>query len=142
MNIKPVSEKTDVSADTIRYYERIGLIPPVKRNKNGVREFDDEDIRWIKFSRQMREAGLSTEALIEYIGLFKDRDDITIPDRVGILSDERDKLQKRIDMMQNALNRLNFKIDNYESHVVPAEKELREFDEQQLKHGEVLVWNL
>ena len=127
-NIKVVSEKTGVSADTIRYYERIGLIPPVKRNKNGVRDLDDEDIRWIKFSRQMREAGLSIEALIEYIELFKNGDDTTIPARVGILSDERDELQKRIDMMQNALNRLNYKIDNYESHVVPAEKGLREFD--------------
>lgn len=130
MNIKPVSEKTGVSADTIRYYERIGLIPRVKRNKNGVRDFDDEDIRWIEFSRQMRKAGLSIEALIEYIELFKAGDDTTIPARMEILNDERDDLQKRIDMMQNALSRLNYKIDNYESHIVPTEKRLREFDEQ------------
>ncbi|WP_170140741.1 MerR family transcriptional regulator [Oceanobacillus arenosus] len=128
MNIKAVSEKTGVSADTIRYYERIGLIPPVKRNKNGVRVFDDEDIRWIEFSRHMREAGLSIESLIEYIALFKDGDDSTIPARVDILNNERNDLQKRINIMQSALDRLIFKINNYESHVVPAEKELREFD--------------
>ncbi|CAH0285461.1 HTH-type transcriptional regulator AdhR [Peribacillus simplex] len=129
MNIKVVSEKTGVSADTIRYYERIGLIPPVKRDKNGVRNLDDEDIRWIEFSRHMREAGVSIEALIEYIELFKNGDDANIPARVGILCDERDEMQKRIDLMQSALDRLNYKIDNYESHVVPAEKGLREFDE-------------
>lgn len=129
MNIKVVSEKSGVSADTIRYYERIGLIPPVKRNKNGIREFDDEDIRWIRFSRQMREAGLPIEALIEYISLFKANNDATIPARVEILCEERDKLQKRIDVMQNALERLNYKVNNYESHVVPAEKGLRRFDE-------------
>lgn len=129
MNIKVVSEKTGVSADTIRYYERIGLIPPVKRDKNGVRNLDDEDIRWIEFSRHMREAGVSIEALIEYIELFKNGDDANIPARVGILCDERDEMQKRIDIMQSALVRLNYKIDNYESHVVPAEKGLREFDE-------------
>ncbi|MFJ7511894.1 MerR family transcriptional regulator [Peribacillus simplex] len=129
MNIKVVSEKTGVSADTIRYYERIGLIPPVKRDKNGVRNLDDEDIRWIEFSRHMREAGVSIEALIEYIELFKNGDDANIPARVGILCDERDEMQKRIDIMQSALDRLNYKIDNYESHVVPAEKGLREFDE-------------
>ncbi|MEF2093334.1 MerR family transcriptional regulator [Bacillus sp. CFBP9009] len=129
MNIKVVSEKTGVSADTIRYYERIGLIPPVKRDKNGVRDLDDEDIRWIEFSRHMREAGVSIEALIEYIELFKNGDDANIPARVGILCDERDEMQKRIDLMQSALDRLNYKIDNYESHVVPAEKGLREFDE-------------
>ncbi|RDW18747.1 MerR family transcriptional regulator [Oceanobacillus arenosus] len=128
LNIKAVSEKTGVSADTIRYYERIGLIPPVKRNKNGVRVFDDEDIRWIEFSRHMREAGLSIESLIEYIALFKDGDDSTIPARVDILNNERNDLQKRINIMQSALDRLIFKINNYESHVVPAEKELREFD--------------
>lgn len=83
MNIKVVSEKTGVSADTIRYYERIGLIPPVKRDKNRVRVFDDEDIRWIEFSRHMRDAGLSIEGLIEYIDLFKDGDDATIQARVG-----------------------------------------------------------
>jgi DNA-binding transcriptional MerR regulator len=129
MNIKAVSEKTGVTADTIRYYERIGLIPPVKRNKNGVRDFDDEDIRWIEFSRQMRKAELSIEALIEYIEMFKDGDDSTIPARVEILSNERDELQKRIDLMQSAIERLNFKINNYESHVVPVEKGLRGFDE-------------
>ncbi|CAH0292255.1 MerR family transcriptional regulator [Peribacillus sp. Bi134] len=129
MNIKVVSEKTGVSADTIRYYERIGLIPPVKRDKNGVRDLDDEDIRWIEFSRHMREAGVSIEALIEYIELFKNGDDANIPARVGILCDERDEMQKRINLMQSALDRLNYKIDNYESHVVPAEKGLREFDE-------------
>lgn len=129
MNIKVVSEKTGVSADTIRYYERIGLIPPVKRDKNGVRDLDDEDIRWIEFSRHMREAGVSIEALIEYIELFKNGDDANIPARVGILCDERDEMQKRIDLMQSALDQLNYKIDNYESHVVPAEKGLREFDE-------------
>lgn len=129
MNIKAVSEKTGVSADTIRYYERIGLIPRVKRNKNGIRDLDDEDIRWIEFSRQMREAGLSIGALSDYIELFKDGDDVTIQARIEILSEERDKLQKRIDTMQSACDRLNYKVNNYESHLVPVEKGLRGFDE-------------
>ncbi len=129
MNIKLVSEKTNLSADTIRYYERIGLIPPVRRNKHGVREFDEEDIRWIDFARQMRKAGISIEALIEYTELFRGGDEATIQARVDILCNERDELQKRIDEMQQALNRLNYKIDNYENHVVPAEKKLRGISE-------------
>ncbi|MDQ0208707.1 MerR family transcriptional regulator [Alkalicoccobacillus murimartini] len=130
MNIKTVSENTGVSADTIRYYERIGLIPAVKRNKNGVRVFDEEDIRWIEFSRQMRNAGLSIEALIEYISLFKDSDDSTIPARVDILTNEHEELQKRMNTMQSALERLKYKINNYESHMVPREKGLRDFDDK------------
>ncbi|EUJ36456.1 putative MerR family transcriptional regulator [Listeria weihenstephanensis FSL R9-0317] len=126
MNIKLVSAEANVSADTIRYYERIGLIPPVQRNENGVRIFDDEDLRWITFSRQMRKAGLSIESLIEYLSLFREGDD-TAPARVELLKEQRNELQDRIDMMQSALDRLDFKIDNYASHMIPAEKKLRDF---------------
>ena len=66
MNIKKVSELSGASADTIRYYEKIGLIPAVKRNKNGVREFDEDDLQWIIFARQMRNAGLSIDGLSHY----------------------------------------------------------------------------
>ena len=129
INIKVISEKTGVSADTIRYYERIGLIPAVKRNENGVRIFDEEDIRWIQFSRQMRTAGLSIESLIEYISLFKENDDSTIPARIDILTDQYEDLSNHIKNMQIALDRLKFKINNYENHMVPTEKKLRYFDQ-------------
>ncbi|WP_430534346.1 MerR family transcriptional regulator [Listeria rocourtiae] len=126
MNIKLVSEETNISADTIRYYERIGLIPPVPRNENGIRKFDEEDVRWILFSRQMRNAGLSIEALIEYLSLFREGD-TTIPARVALLKEQRNDLQNRIDTMQSALSRLDFKIENYGSHVVPNERKLKDF---------------
>ncbi|CZR06209.1 DNA-binding transcriptional regulator, MerR family [Trichococcus ilyis] len=128
MNIKKASEETGVSADTIRYYERIGLIPPIKRNENGVREFDEEDLRWIVFSRQMRNAGLSIEALIEYLTLFRSGEE-TVSARVDLLIEQQNELQERIDVMQQALDRLKYKISNYDSHMVPSENKLRDFDE-------------
>lgn len=121
MNIKKASELTGVSSDTIRYYERIGLIPPVTRNMHGVRNFQDIDIRWIEFSRHMRNAGLSVEALIEYIQLFQTGDDETIPARIEILQDQVNLLKER---MQEAHDKLVFKINNYETHMIPAEKKL------------------
>lgn len=126
MNISTASKETNVSADTIRYYERIGLIPAVRRNENGIRDFTDEDLRWIIFSRQMRSAGLSIEALIEYLALFKSGDK-TIPARIDLLKEQEKELQERIDVMQSALDRLQYKIKNYDSHVVPNEKKLKEF---------------
>ncbi|MDA9472803.1 MerR family transcriptional regulator [Enterococcus sp. 5H] len=126
MNISIASKETSVSADTIRYYERIGLIPPIGRNENGVRNFTDEDLRWIIFSRQMRGAGLSIESLIEYLELFRIGDK-TISARVDLLKDQESELQARIDVMQAALDRLRYKIDNYDSHIVPNEKKLRDF---------------
>ncbi|MBC1375728.1 MerR family transcriptional regulator [Listeria farberi] len=127
MNIKEASEKSGVSADTIRYYERIGLIPPIYRNENGIRKFGTEDIRWILFSRQMRRAGLSIEALIDYLALFREGEH-TLEARAELLKEQRIELKNRIDVMQEALDRLDFKIDNYDTHLIPAQKELKDFN--------------
>lgn len=58
MTIKEVSEKYDISADTIRYYERIGLLPPIPRKSNGIRDFDEVSCNWIEFVKCMRSAGI------------------------------------------------------------------------------------
>lgn len=126
MNIKEASEKSGVSADTIRYYERIGLIPPVHRNENGVRKFGAEDLRWIQFSRQMRRAGLSIEALIDYLALFREGEH-TLEARVELLKEQRVDLKNRINIMQEALDRLDFKINNYDTHLIPAQQKLKGF---------------
>ncbi|MFX3618511.1 MAG: MerR family transcriptional regulator [Sporolactobacillus sp.] len=127
MNIKTASKETNMSADTIRYYERIGLIPPVKRNENGIRNFDEEDLRWIVFSRQMRNAGVSIEVLIEYLQLLRSGDG-TVPARIDLLREQRNELQDRIDEMQGALDHLNYKIENYQTHMVATEKKLKPFE--------------
>ncbi|MBC2345420.1 MerR family transcriptional regulator [Listeria welshimeri] len=126
INIKEASEKSGVSADTIRYYERIGLIPPVHRNENGVRKFGAEDLRWIQFSRQMRRAGLSIEALIDYLALFREGEH-TLEARVELLKEQRVDLKNRINIMQEALDRLDFKINNYDTHLIPAQQKLKDF---------------
>lgn len=128
MNIKKVSELTGVSADTIRYYERIGLIPPVTRYQSGVRNFSDRDISVLEFVRYFRGAGVSVESLIDYIGLVE-QGDSTIGARLAILQEEREKLEERVSKLQAALDRLNHKIDNYQNKVVPREHQL--FDQKE-----------
>lgn len=128
MNIKEASMRTDVSADTIRYYERIGLIPPIARNEAGIRIFDEEDLRWIKYSRQMKQAGLSIDSLIEYLSLFCSGEK-TVPARLALLEEQQEVLQERIDELQAAKERLSFKIENYQTHTMPAEKQLRNFNQ-------------
>lgn len=129
MNIKKASELTDMTPDTIRYYERIGLVPPIRRDKNGIRNFDDEDIRWLQFTRQMRNAGLSIEALIEYLTLFK-MGEATHEARVELLKEQREELEGKLQLIQEAIERLEFKIDNYGRHMVPTESFLRKFPDQ------------
>ena len=113
MTISEVSKKFDITPDTLRYYERIGLIPPVPRNKSGLRDYDDESCRWIEFIKCMRSAGLPIEALSEYVSLFRQGDE-TIDERRKLLIRERDILAQRISDMRDTLKRLDYKISFYE----------------------------
>ena len=124
MTITEVSKKYNLTQDTLRYYERIGLIPGVNRKKSGVRDYNDEDCRWIEFIKCMRAAGLPIEILIEYVALFQ-QGDSTTDARKGLLIEQRNQLVARIDDMQKTLERLNFKIKRYEQAVAPAENELK-----------------
>ena len=119
MNIAEVSQKYAMSADTLRYYERIGLIPPVNRNKNGVRDYTEEDCRWVEFAKCMRGAGLQIEALIEYVALYQQGDD-TSEARREILIEQRRQLAERLSDMQKTLERLNFKIEVYDKIKLPG----------------------
>lgn len=125
MTITEVSEKYDVSQDTLRYYERIGLIPRVNRNKSGIRDYTEEDCRWVEFIKCMRSAGLPIEVLIEYVGLFQ-QGDATIEARKELLIEQRKQLTARMEDMQKTLERLNYKIEvYYEQLVGEKEKELK-----------------
>jgi len=113
MTITEVSEKFDLSQDTLRYYERVGLIPYVNRTKNGIRDYTDESCKWIELAKCMRLAGVPIENLIEYCVLTQ-QGDSTITARKELLVDERKKLMGKMDDMKKTLERLNFKIDRYE----------------------------
>lgn len=124
MRIAEVSERCGLSPDTLRYYERIGLIPSVKRDSSGIRDYTEEDCRWIEFIKCMRNAGLPIEVLIEYVELFQKGDE-TIEARKSLLIKERDKLVKKINDMEQTLALLNYKIERYEQKMVPIENELK-----------------
>lgn len=124
MTISEVARKYNLSADTIRYYERIGLIPRVNRNSGGIRDFTENDCGWVEFIKCMRGAGLPIEALIDYVALFQ-QGDMTAQARKAILVEQRDVLAERIQEMQSTLERLNQKIEHYEEGIQVAEKLLK-----------------
>ena len=124
MTIAEVSRAYGISADTLRYYERIGLIPPVPRTKGGVRNYGEESCGWIQLMKCMRAAGVQIEALIEYVDLFR-QGDATIGARKALLMEQRDQLVARMKEMQASLDLLNQKIDRYEQSMVSAERKLR-----------------
>jgi len=124
MTIAEVSEKYDISQDTLRYYERIGLIPQVNRSKSGFRDYSENDLKWVEFAKCMRSAGLAIEALIEYVNLFQQGANTSVA-RKEILVEQRKQLIARMELMQNSLNRLNYKIDRYEQVILEWEKGLK-----------------
>mgnify|MGYP001084696199 FL=1 len=113
MTISEVSKKYGLTQDTLRYYERIGLIPYINRTSSGIRDYTKEACKWIEFIKCMRLAGLPIETLIEYVALDQEGDS-TITARKELLIEEREKLLERIKEMQKTLERLNHKISRYE----------------------------
>ena len=124
MTITQVSQKYGLSQDTLRYYERIGIIPPVPRNKSGIRDYDEVSCSWIELMKCMRSSGVQIEALIEYVSLFQ-QGDATLDARKALLVEQRDQLVSRMAEMQASLDLLNQKIDRYEQGMMTAEQQLR-----------------
>jgi len=128
MKIAEVSEQFGLSADTLRYYERVGLIPPVHRNEGGIRDYDELDLRRVDFIKCMRGAGLPVEVLIEYMELVQ-RGDKTIEARKEILIEQRDLVVAKLAEIQKTLDRLNYKIEVYEKALLKKEQEMLQVEE-------------
>lgn len=124
MRIAEVSKQFDISADTLRYYERIGLLPHVHRNESGIRDYDETDLARVKFVKCMRGANVSIEALIEYMQLFEEGDS-TLAARKAILEEQREAVRERMAEMQAGLDRLGYKIAHYEDLIVKCEQGMR-----------------
>ena len=120
MTISKVAKKYEMTPEGLRYYERIGLLPPVNRNKNGLRDYTEEDCGWIEFIKCMRGAGLPIEVLIEYVQLFKDES--TLEARRAILEEQYEKLLTKIAEMQTVANRLKGKLKYYDDKIENRDK--------------------
>ena len=132
MKIAEVSERYGISLDTLRYYERIGLVPPVHRNEGGIRDYNDLDLRRVEFIKCMRSAGLPVEVLIEYVALVQ-QGDHTIQARKEILREQRELMAARMSEMQNTLSILDHKIEVYENALLKKEKEMIQAEDQALE---------
>ena len=131
MTIGEASKKFEISTDTLRYYERIGLIPPVPRNKSGLRDYNEDSCNWINFIKCMRSAGMPIEALIEYVQLFQ-MGDSTIEARKSLLVEQLKNLEVKRDNIQHTIDRLNIKIQHYDDIILRCENSLNDtsFKEQ------------
>lgn len=113
MTIKEVSEKYHISQDTLRYYERMQMIPRVHRTSGGIRDYRAEDLRWVELAICMRSAGLPVEVMIEYLRLFQEGDS-TIPARLELLNEQMEALRAQKAQLEATMERLSYKIEHYE----------------------------
>lgn len=120
MTIKEVSEQYGITSDTLRYYERVGMIPPVTRTTSGIRDYQESDLSWVQLAICMRGAGLPVEVMIEYVKLFQEGD-TTIPARLQLLQEQREALLAQKKQIDETLQRLNYKISRYEVAVETGE---------------------
>lgn len=112
MTIAEVSKKYDIIQDTLRYYERIGLLPEVPRTKSGIRNFDEQSCKWVEFIKCMRSAGMTIEILLDYMALFKQGKE-TVSERKNLLIGQRQVLEKKKQEIENTIKRLDYKIELY-----------------------------
>ena len=113
MTIKEVSQKYNISQDTLRYYERVGMIPKVTRTASGIRDYQESDLSWVELVICMRSAGLPVEALIEYVELYQQGDQ-TFSARLELLQEQRRNLEEQQKQLQPAISKLDYKISRYE----------------------------
>lgn len=112
MTIKEVSETYGLSQDTLRYYERVGMIPRVTRSQSGHRNYQEKDLAWVELAKCLRDAGLTVEAIVEYVRLSLEGDS-TIGQRYELLKRQREGLLVQRQQMDEAIGRLEHKIDMY-----------------------------
>ena len=116
MTIRQVSEKYNISQDTLRYYEKVGMIPPVTRTTGGIRDYQESDLGWVELALCLRNAGMSVEAMVEYVRLSREGDS-TKKERLELLKKQREAIIERRDRIDRALERLDYKISHYEKAV-------------------------
>ncbi|BDR55999.1 MerR family transcriptional regulator [Xylocopilactobacillus apis] len=118
MNIKKAAQMFNLSIDTLRYYERIGVIPPIKRNDHGYRDYSTNDLNWIYLVKSLRGAGLSIESLIEFAHLSGLRNKANVEEaQKQILSDQLEELDKKISDLKKVRKLLVYKIETYDDHI-------------------------
>lgn len=124
MTIAEVAKKYSLTPDTLRYYERIGLLPEIRRTPGGVRNYSENDCGWVEYIKCMRSAGVSVETLVEYVRLFR-LGPGTIPARKKLLLEQREQIAARISELNEVLARLDWKLDGYEERMLKYEEKLK-----------------
>ena len=113
-SIAEASAATGTSADTLRYYERAGIIPTIGRNAGGHRTYSADDLGWITFVRRLRATGMTIQRIAEYATMVRNGEG-TITDRRRILEEHRASVAAAVDELTTVIAVLDRKIEHYDA---------------------------
>ncbi|MGM0218779.1 MerR family transcriptional regulator [Enterococcus sp. AZ126] len=116
MNSKEAAEMFGLTTDTVRYYERVGVIPPIERDKNGYRVYTTRDLNWIYLAKSLRHAGVSIESLIEFATLSQLGGNVEEAQK-QILYDQLQEITDKLEKMTKTRDLLQYKINTYDEHI-------------------------
>ena len=116
MTIKQVCQRYGLTQDTLRYYEKIGVLPPVHRSASGIRDYDEHDLGWVENAVCLRSAGVPVESIAEYVKLYQAGDE-TFAARRDLLSHVLADLTEQRSQLDAAIQKLTYKVSRYEAAV-------------------------
>lgn len=120
MKISDVSKKFNISIQTLRYYEREGLIPAIHRDSNGVRDYQKDELYWIHYVQALRNSGVTVASIKKYVGLVQKGSE-TREQRKQILLEQRQALLKKRAQIDDALKHMDIKLESYDTYVIELE---------------------
>ncbi|PLR80724.1 MerR family transcriptional regulator [Bacillus sp. V33-4] len=114
--IGQVAEETGLSIHTLRFYEKEGILPPVKRNESSRRVYDSADIEWLKFACCLRDTGMTIAEMKRFAQLTIQGDE-TIKERIKLLLEQKERINSQIDQLTNYQSMIDYKIKFYSNNV-------------------------
>ncbi|NVY96380.1 MerR family transcriptional regulator [Lactobacillus sp. DCY120] len=127
MRIEAVAQQFTLTKDTLRYWERIGLLPAIQRDEHGYRNYTPHDLNWVFYIQSLRKAGMTIEKLIEFVQLYR-QGSTTVQVRKQLLEDQRTELIQQVATLQKTINYLTYKVDHFADHTLTYEQEKLAYD--------------
>ncbi|HUX52660.1 MAG TPA: MerR family transcriptional regulator [Spirochaetia bacterium] len=110
--VKMVAEKTNLSPNTLRYYEKEGLLPSVRRTKSGIRHYSDEDLEWLSLICCLKNTGMSIKQIRDFVDLSLQGPE-TLKDRCEMLVAHKESVEAHIAETNRHLEKVTHKIAHY-----------------------------
>lgn len=127
-SIGQVAQKTGLSVHTLRYYEKEGLLPFVRKNSSGLRVFSDSDLGWLELIECLKATGLHLKGIKQYIDWYIEGDS-TLQQRLDMFKQQKIRIEEQMAELQKHMNKINYKIELYTKAVAAGtlhpEKKIR-----------------